>query len=123
MCQLFSPCSNAVNLFFVTNHELGKPFPHTFADLVPNYDLATWKPLHGDCLYTMWVEVEDSPGLVNQRWLRYLNPVMLTHLRRGSCQRRFEIVEIGAALVLRPCPMQDHVHRRRHTCRNFTVPK
>lgn len=107
-----SPDQTAVNLFFVHNDELGGPFPHTFADLRPNYQLEAWKPLHAECPNRLWVLVDDSPGLALGRWFRNLHPILLTHRPMGASQRRFVNVELGGALVMHPCFSPSRRHSR-----------
>lgn len=92
---------NGINLFFVHNKELGRPFPHSFADLTPNYQLRAWQTLHPDCQNNLWVMVNESTALASPEWQKHLHPAVLSHSAKGAA-RIFSKVDLGSVLRMSP---------------------
>jgi hypothetical protein len=103
----------AVNLFFVLDSVLGGPFPHTFADLTPTPALEAWRPIHDDCPYKLWIEVEESPGLATPTWWRNLHPVVVTHGPGANGPRTFKRIELGGVLSVAGCDTAYALHHRK----------
>lgn len=83
--------------------------PHSWANLVPDYNDFAFRPLHSFCYYTLWQHVPANTPFGSPNIMELLPPVILGHTKDAPPfeidppgYRRFFEVALPISLRIRP---------------------